>query len=208
MTPRNTILIGDATAMLTTMASASIDCVVTSPPYFLLRDYNVVGQLGLEDTVEEWVRRMRAVMAEVARVLVPTGSCWLNLGDSYSRHAKYGAPPKSLLMAPERLALALIEDGWILRNRVTWAKSNPVPSSVADRLSNTSDVVFFLTRSPKYHFDLDRIHEPHTSAMTTGKRALSKQRPDWSGPHGGANDGLGRERPGGGLRQRGREEPW
>ena len=88
------------------MASASVDCVVTSPPYFLLRDYNVVGQLGLEDTVEEWVRRMRAVMAEVARVLVPTGSCWLNLGDSYSRHAKYGAPPKSLLMAPERLALA------------------------------------------------------------------------------------------------------
>ena len=100
MTPRNTILIGDATEKLRSLSAASIDCVVTSPPYYLLRDYHVVEQLGLEDTVEEWVRRMRAVMAEVARVLVPTGSVWLNLGDSYSRHAKYGAPRKSLFSPP------------------------------------------------------------------------------------------------------------
>jgi len=197
VTPRNTILVGDAASHLRTLAPASVDCVVTSPPYFLLRDYHVVGQLGLEETVDEWVRRLRVVMAEVARVLTPSGSAWLNLGDSYSRHAKYGAPPKSLFMAPERLALALIEDGWILRNRITWHKSNPMPSSVGDRLSNSSDVVFFLTRSPRYHFDLDRIREAHTSTMATGQRPRSKERPDWSGPHGGANDGLGRERPGG-----------
>jgi DNA modification methylase len=136
-------------------------------------------------------------MAEVARVLVPTGSVWLNLGDSYSRHSKYGAPPKSLFMAPERLALALIEDGWILRNRVTYHKSNPMPASVTDRLTTTSDVIFFLTRSPRYHFDLDRIREPQTSTTATSHRSRSNQRPDWQGPHGGANDGLGRDRPGG-----------
>jgi len=197
MTPRNTILVGDAVAQLRTLAPESVDCVVTSPPYFLLRDYHVGGQLGLEDQVEAWVENLRTVMAEVARVLVPTGSAWLNLGDSYSRHARYGAPKKSLFMAPERLALALIEDGWLLRNRVTWHKSNPMPGSVADRLTNTSDVVFFLTRSPHYFFDLDRIREPHTSVTSSAGRNGSKQRPDWSGPHGGANDGLGRERPGG-----------
>jgi site-specific DNA-methyltransferase (adenine-specific) len=197
MTPRNTILVGDAVSQLRTLAPESVDCVVTSPPYFLLRDYHVGGQLGLEVDVEAWVQNLRAVMAEVARVLVPSGAAWLNLGDSYSRHARYGAPKKSLFMAPERLALALIEDGWILRNRVTFQKSNAMPASVADRLTNTADVVFFLTRSPRYFFDLDRIREPHTSATSSAGHTRTKQPPDWSGPHGGANDGLGRHRPGG-----------
>ena len=197
MTPRNTILIGDATEKLRTLSAASVDCMVSSPPYYLLRDYHVVEQLGLEDTVEEWVRRMRAVMAEVARVMKPTGSAWLNLGDAYSRHAKYGAPRKSLFLAPERLALALIEDGWIVRNRVIWAKTNPMPTAVADRLTTTYDVVFLLTRQERYYFDLDAIREPHTSTVSPGQRPAKDERPDWFGPHGGANEGLRLAHPGG-----------
>jgi DNA modification methylase len=166
MTPRNEILIGDALAQLRTLAPASVDCVVSSPPYFLLRDYHVTSKLGLEDTVELWVERLRAVMAEVARVLVPSGSAWLNLGDCYSRSARTGARPKSLYLAPERLALALIEDGWIVRNRVTWAKTNPMPQAVSDRLTTTSDAVFFLTRSPNYHFDLDAIRPAYLGPRT------------------------------------------
>lgn len=196
--PRNTILVGDATVQLRMLPTASVDCVITSPPYFLLRDYQVVGQLGLEDTVEEWVRRLRDVMDEVARIVKPSGSVWLNLGDSYSHHARFGAAPRSLFMAPERLALGLMEDGWIVRNKIIWHKSNPMPASVGNRLTNSYDVVYFLTRSPQYFFDLDAIREPHTTtAGSAGKAKVGGKRPEWSGPFHGTNSGLKRPRPGG-----------
>lgn len=162
--PRNTILVGDALARLAQLPAACIDCVVTSPPYYQLRDYGVTGQIGLEATVDDWVRRMVTVMRGVARVLKPTGSVWLDLGDSYSRHTRYGAPPKGLLLAPERLVAALGQDGWIVRNKVIWAKTNPMPTSIRDRLNTTYDVVYFLVRSPRYFFDLDAIREPHRSS--------------------------------------------
>src|SRR5947208_12402376 len=114
----NRILVGDARAELRKLPTNSIDCVVTSPPYFRLRNYQHAGQLGLEAHVQLWVNELRGVLQEVGRVLVPTGSVWLNLGDSYSTGR--GAPAKSLLLAPERLALALIEDGWIIRNKIIW----------------------------------------------------------------------------------------
>src|SRR5688572_15562351 len=114
--PRNTILLGDAAATLARLETDSVDCVVTSPPYFQLRDYGVAGQLGTEPTVHGWVAGLRQVFREAARVLVPTGGLWLNLGDSFSRHPRYGAPPKGLLLAPERLLLALAQDGWLVRN--------------------------------------------------------------------------------------------
>src|SRR3989442_10727968 len=104
--PRNTILTGDAASVLKDLPQASVDCVITSPPYFQLRDYGAAGQLGMEPTVHAWVADLRTVFAEVARVLVPTGGLWLNLGDSFSRHPKYGTATKSLLLAPERLILA------------------------------------------------------------------------------------------------------
>jgi site-specific DNA-methyltransferase (adenine-specific) len=195
MTPRNTILAGDAVARLREMAPASVDCVITSPPYFLLRDYQVVGQLGLEDTVDEWVLRLRTVMAEIARVLVPTGSVWLNLGDTYSRHAKFGAPPKALLLGPERLLLILAADGWRCRNKIVWHKPNGMPTSVADRLSTNYDIVYFLTRSPRYHFDLDAIRVPHASGQARTERVVTKERPQWAGPLAGSNSGLHRFRP-------------
>ena len=159
--PRNSILVGDALERLRGLPSASVDCVISSPPYYQLRDYGVEGQIGLEPTVEAWVEALRAVFAEVARVLKPTGAIWLDLGDSYSRHSRFGAPTKSLLLAPERLALALSADGWIVRNKVVWAKTTPMPSGVLDRLESTHDVVHFLVRSHRYFFDLDAIREPY-----------------------------------------------
>ena len=157
--PRRQILLGDATEQLRTLPSASIDCVVTSPPYYQLRDYAADGQIGLEPTVEDWVASLRPVFAEVARVLKPAGSIWLNLGDAYSRNARYGAPSKGMFCAPERLLLALADDGWIVRGKVIWSKTNSMPNSVADRLSQNYEVIYFLTRSPRYFFNLDAIRD-------------------------------------------------
>jgi site-specific DNA-methyltransferase (adenine-specific) len=159
--PRNQLLIGDALAQLAELPAASVDCVITSPPYFALRDYGTAGQLGLENTVAEWVTNLRAVCRELARVLKSTGGFWLNVSDSYSHHPKEGAPKKSLLLGPQRLALALVADGWLLRNHVVWAKTNPMPSNVTDRLSNTHESVYFFTRAQRYYFDLNAIREPH-----------------------------------------------
>jgi DNA modification methylase len=165
---RNRILVGDIRDRLADLLTASIDTVITSPPYFQLRDYGVTGQLGLEPNVDGWVDEVRLALNGLTRVLKPTGSLWLNLGDTYSRHTKYGAPPKSLLLAPERLLLALSADGWIVRNKIIWAKTNPMPHSVGDRLSNSYDVVYLLTCSPHYFFDLDAIRLPHRSSVNRG----------------------------------------
>ena len=191
--PRNTILAGDVLERLGGLPEASVDCVVTSPPYFQLRDYGVTGQLGLETTVDEWVANLRAVCRQLARVLKPTGSVWLNLGDSFSRHARYGAAPKGLLLAPERLLIALAADGWIVRNKVIWAKSNPMPTSVGDRLSLTYEVVYFLVRSRRYFFDLDAIREPFTS--TGSKTGRAAQAETWRGPLANTRVGLTWPRP-------------
>lgn len=193
--PRNTILVGDSTAQLRRLPDASVDCVITSPPFYMLRNYGAEGQIGLEPTVDEWVERLRMVMAEVARVLVPTGSVWLDLGDSFSRHPRYGAPTKSLVMAPERLALALSDDGWLIRGKVIWAKKNPMPTSVKDRLATTYDVVYHLVRQPRYFFDLDAIRVPHLSGAARPDRTADKGRPSWNGPLAGSNSGLSRFRP-------------
>ena len=197
--PRRQILTGDAVDQLRQLPTTSIDCVVTSPPYYMLRDYGAPGQIGLEDDVDSWVAHLRLVFAKLVRVLKENGSAWLNLGDSFSRHAKFGAPPKGLLCAPERLLLALAADGWLVRNKVIWAKPNPMPSSVADRLSLTYEVMYFLTRSPRYYFDLDAIREPHRSRRSPSKSQRpqkygGKARQPWAGPLAGANDGLEKAR--------------
>jgi DNA modification methylase len=157
------ILLGNAVERLGVLPEASVDCIVTSPPYFRLRDYGVEGQLGLEGHVDQWVEELRAVARALHRVLKPTGTFWLNLGDTYSTHHREGAPPKSLLGGPERLLLALVEDGWTVRNKIIWAKTNPMPSSVTDRLSTTHEYIYLLTKSPRYDFNLDAIREPHRS---------------------------------------------
>lgn len=199
--PRNTILVGDVRERLAELPADSIDCVITSPPYFQLRDYGMSGQIGSEPTVQGWVDELRLVMRGVARVLKLTGSAWVNLGDSYARHLRYGAPPKSLLFGPERLALALIEDGWTVRNKVIWAKTNSLPTSVRDRLTCKHEVIYFLTRTRRYHFDLDAIRIPHRSSRsrqrptggTTAKAVVPTAIPPWAGPlAAGSNSGLAR----------------
>jgi site-specific DNA-methyltransferase (adenine-specific) len=186
--PRNQVLIGDALTLLRTLPTKSIDCVVTSPPYFNLRDYGVAGQLGQESHVDEWVAALRAVTRQLQRVLKGYGSLWVNLGDAYSRDSRFGAPPKSLLLGPERLARGLMADGWLLRNKVVWAKSNPLPSPAKDRLTNGHEFVYFCVKQPNYYFDLDAIRVPlvsqrrPTDATRTPQRAL--------GTLAGGRDGL------------------
>lgn len=193
---RNTILHGDVRTKLRTIAADSVDCVVTSPPYFRLRNYGTDDQIGLEDHIERWVHQIRNVFTDVARALKPTGSVWLNLGDSYSRDDRSGAPAKSLLLAPERLLLALAADGWIIRNKVIWAKTNPMPNSVRDRLACTYEHVYFLTRKRDYFFDLDAIRIRHRSTGTASAKTdasyppLDVASPDWAGPLAGNNAGL------------------
>jgi site-specific DNA-methyltransferase (adenine-specific) len=169
--PLGTILVGDALQHLQRLPDASMDCVITSPPYFAMRDYDHPTQLGAEGHVDAWVADIAAICTELRRVLTPTGALWLNLGDGYSRHLKEGAQKKSLLLGPQRVALRLVHDGWLLRNQIIWAKTNPLPQSVRDRLTNTHEFVYFLTRQPNYHFDLDAIRDiPRPASPTSRSR--------------------------------------
>jgi site-specific DNA-methyltransferase (cytosine-N4-specific) len=155
------LLVGDARAVMATMPNNSVDCVVTSPPYYGLRNYGQPGQYGLEPTPQDYVDTLQAVFAEVRRVLRPTGTVWLNLGDCYSAEPPgHSLPRKNLLGIPWRVATALQSSGWILRNAVVWAKRNPMPESVKDRLSTTYEFVFLLVKQPRYFFDLDSIRAP------------------------------------------------
>jgi DNA modification methylase len=195
--PRNRVLTGDALSELAKLPSASVDCIVTSPPYFLLRRYGGgAAEIGTEDSVSAYVSSIVAVCDELARILKPSGSLWLNLSDGYSRHAKYGAPPKGLLLAPERVLLALSDRNWTARSKIVWAKPNPMPSSVRDRFTCTWEALYLLVRQRSYYFDLDGVREPHRSRRprTSVREGTVKyhggKRPEWAGPLAGANDGL------------------
>lgn len=141
---------GDAAETLGEMPESSVHCVVTSPPYFGLRDYDVEGQIGLEDSIEEFVASIVEVAEEILRVLRPDGSFWLNLGDSFDDR-------KCKMLAPHRVAIALIDAGWIVRQDNVWAKTDPVPNPVKDRHATTKEYVFHLEPAPDYWFDLDPI---------------------------------------------------
>lgn len=173
---------GDALEVLRQLPAEPVDCCVTSPPYYGMRDYGEPGQYGLESSPAEYIETMRAVFAEVRRVLAPDGTLWLNLGDSYAsapswgrgggsnlqgrKHdrvqmdagknvASFDLPPKNLLGMPWRVAFALQADGWILRNAIVWDKPNAMPEPVVDRLSKTYETVFMFARSLRYRFDLN-----------------------------------------------------
>jgi DNA modification methylase len=191
-TPRNQIIVGDAAQQLTTLLDSSVDMVLTSPPYFRLRDYHASGQLGLEGNVEEWVTALRGIARQLHRVLVPTGSFWLNVSDTYSTDARQGGGRKSLLLGPERLALALLQDGWLLRNKIVWQKANPMPSSVRDRLTCTWEALYVFVKQADYVFDLDGIRQPHKTAHPAAKRGhvRDRNREAWRGPNGDDASGL------------------
>lgn len=182
--PRNVVLRGDARQVLPGLLAESVDCVVTSPPYPAgLRNYGR-GPLGHEPTVDGYVANLRAALREVRRVLKPTGSLWLNLGDCYARQPGRGVPKGSLLLAPSRVALALSADGWLVRNVCVWHKPNPLPQSARDRLSPTYEVVVFATKRRRYFFDLDAIRVPHRSVARAGRPQAAGQ------TYQGGNDGL------------------
>lgn len=186
--PRNTVLTGDARRVLPTLLAESVDCCITSPPYAKgVRDYGASGQLGQEQSVTEYVEDLRAVLREVRRVLKPTGCLWLNVGDSFAKFASQGAPSGSLLLAPQRIALALAADGWYLRNVLIWQKPNPKPESMKDRLSQTYEVVLFATKTRRCFFDLDAIRVPHRT-IRPGRGSAKERDRRYQGKH----EGLGK----------------
>lgn len=178
---------GDALAVMRELPDRSIDCCVTSPPYFGLRDYGTPGQIGQEAELEEYAHALFYVVREIERVLADAGTFWLNLGDSYDQR-------KSLMGVPWSIALRLRDDGWILRNDIIWAKPNAMPESVTDRLSARHEHLFLFSKSPRYWFDLDPIREPHVSEPgREGKNYMRGQkamRP--VGPNSGAYSDGGR----------------
>jgi site-specific DNA-methyltransferase (adenine-specific) len=162
--PRNQVLPGDARDVLPTLMPQSVDCILTSPPYPAgVRNYGNAAQLGREATIDAYVAHLRGVLRRARNLLKPGGSLWLNLGDLYARDARRGIPKGSLLLAPQRITLALSADGWIVRNIAVWHKPNPLPQSAPDRLSPTYEVVIFATKRRRYFFDLDAVREPHRS---------------------------------------------
>ena len=181
------ILQGDWIEQLKTLDSDSVQCCVTSPPYWGLRDYGVAGQLGLEKTPEEYVEKIVAGFREVKRVLRDDGTLWLNLGDSYNANYRGGGTEnaskkqnsnhgtidfmntkpnniprlkqKDLVGIPWRVAFALQADGWYLRQDIIWAKPNPMPESVTDRCTKSHEYIFLLTKSARYYYDNEAIKE-------------------------------------------------
>ena len=176
------------------LADKSVQCVVTSPPYYGLRNYEVDGQLGLEKTPEEYVNNLVIIFREVKRVLRDDGTVWLNLGDSYNGSGgpgsqydtksakKYkgeftkfdnpnkninGLKPKDLIGIPWRVALALQADGWYLRSDIIWSKTNPMPESVKDRPTRAHEYMFLLTKSQHYYYDAEAIKEPNANPTRT-----------------------------------------
>lgn len=190
---RNLILAGDALRRLESLPTGSVDTVLTSPPYVGLRNYDHPGQLGAEPSVQAWIDQLLPVMREVGRVLKTEGTLWLNLGDAYARHLRHGAMSKSRLMAPERLVLALMDEGWVVRNVVAWVKPNPTPSSVRDRFTNSWEPLYLLTRSKHYVFDLDAVRRAHRSQRAASPgTTIRRGRAAWAGPLAGDQSGLAR----------------
>jgi DNA modification methylase len=180
----NKIHCGDALNVLQTLPSESAYCIVTSPPYYALRNYGVEGQIGLEQTPDEYIKRLIVVFDECRRVLTKDGTMWLVMGDSYAGSGKSAGhdntqnrinhacnvftttytdksiKSKDLLGIPWTLALALRNAGWYLRQDIIWHKPNPMPESVRDRCTKAHEYLFFLSKSPKYYFNHEAMLEP------------------------------------------------
>ena len=190
----------DCLAALRSLPSDSINCCVTSPPYYGLRDYGMAGQIGREQTPGQYVEKLTAVFSELRRVLRPDGTFWLNIADTYCGTSnkgiyadpKYpngrtgqgvsltqnvqGCKPKDLIGIPWLLAFALRNEGWYLRNDIIWEKANPMPESVKDRCSRSYEHIFLLTKSKKYYFNYMAIAEP--IAPTTAARLKAGRNPN------------------------------
>jgi site-specific DNA-methyltransferase (adenine-specific) len=173
-----TVIVGDCRDVLRRLPAQSIQCCVTSPPYFGLRDYGNAAQIGLEDTPDAYVAEMVAVFREVRRVLRDDGTLWLNLGDT-----RRG---KQLLGIPWMVAFALQGSGWMLRDEIIWEKPNVMPENVSDRCTRSHETILMLSKKKSYFFDHDSMQEPATEPH--------RQRSDRIG---GANGHKVRHSPGG-----------
>lgn len=193
MVSSHRILVGDVRDRLAELDAGSAHCVVTSPPYWGLRDYGVEGQIGLEETPEEWAAGLVGVFREVRRVLRDDGTLWLNIGDSYATHPGQqgngqmrgrgicgqrigmnthrgsGVKQKDLIGQPWLLAFALRADGWYLRSEIIWHKPNPMPESCTDRPTKSHEQLFLLSKSPRYYYNADAVRTEHAPKSLTVK---------------------------------------
>ena len=192
----DTVIQGDALTRLKELSSEAVDCCITSPPYYGLRDYGVEGQIGLEESPEAYVSKLVEVFREVRRVLKKEGTLWLNLGDSYASNwpcnrrnvigtgslpngKRDARPPrtgaglkdKDLIGIPWMVAFALRADGWYLRSDIIWHKTNCMPESVTDRPTKSHEYIFLLSKSQKYYYDGEAIKEPAAPYRKCGKGA-------------------------------------
>jgi DNA modification methylase len=199
MIDTNVILEGDCIQSLKSLPEGIVNTCVTSPPYYGLRDYGEQGQVGLEQTPEEYVQKLVEVFREVKRVLRDDGTLWLNLGDSYSGSGKGpagnlgkthneremththvsgkvpdGLKPKDLIGIPWMIAFALRNDGWYLRQDIIWHKPNPMPESVTDRCTKSHEYIFLLSKSKTYYYDAESIKEPVKQDWGTRDRTNGK----------------------------------
>ena len=221
--------VADVLDFLRDQPEASVQCVVTSPPYWGQRDYKRHGQIGLEPTVDAYVERMVEVFAEVRRVLRDDGTLWLNLGDAYNAYNGAAGPsgdmskiqsrerphlesgyglcdprfkPKDLLMLPARVAIALHADGWWLRSDIIWHKQNPMPESVTDRPTKAHEYLFLLTKSARYFWDAEAVRE-QDSGQDHARAVLGGQpslAPPGQPPHRGIRSAAGRNGDGRNIR--------
>ena len=181
----NAIHVGNATTVLQRLPDESINCIVTSPPYYSQRDYDSPGQIGNEGSPAEYVEKLQGVFSECHRVLAQGGTLWLNLGDKY--HVG------ELLGIPWRIAFALKDSGWILRSDIIWYKPNAMPSSVKNRPTTDHEYIFFFVKSQDYYYDIDATREPHVtftpkSRMKGGRNHFGQRN---GTPENGKNEGNG-----------------
>ena len=179
----NLIHEGHAKAVLDTLPPKSVNCIITSPPYYLQRDYSTPIQIGNEKSPSEYTENLRLVFSECYRVLKDDGTLWLNIGDKYC--------DGQLLGLPWRVALALKDDGWVLRSDIIWHKPNAMPSSVKNRPTTDHEYIFLFTKNQNYYYNVDSIREPHVtftneSRMRGGRNHFGRVN---STPENGKNGG-------------------
>lgn len=186
-----TLYKGDALKILSGIPNESVDCIVTSPPYYGKRDYGVDGQLGLEGHPQIYINKLIEIFRETQRILKPTGSLWVNIGDTYwsgkgqshgidskQKNRRFNRPqdksgkapwcvPKQLLLIPHRFAIAMQDEGWIVRNDNVWHKPAPIPDPITDRCSLTHEYVFHFVKRKKYYFDAKAVAVPSNGKRET-----------------------------------------
>ncbi|EMH1277334.1 site-specific DNA-methyltransferase [Enterobacter hormaechei] len=189
----STLFEGDALSVLRRLPSGSVRCIVTSPPYWGLRDYGIDEQIGLESSMTQFLNRLVTIFSEAKRVLTDDGTLWVNIGDGYtSGNRGYRAPdkknparamavrpdtpeglkPKDLIGIPWRLAFALQQDGWYLRSDIVWNKPNAMPESVKDRPTRSHEFLFMLTKSEKYYYDWEAVREEKEKGGFRNRRTV------------------------------------